>query len=313
MAVDPKDLTKDEIVQAYRLLLARVPSDAELARMQERKHSYNSLRQSILSSEEFARKYERMQKTAAERQTPTLIHLHIPKTAGTSLARALKDEPLLLPARLVNDASLEELRALPRVQRQQLRYIHGHLSMGAGEALGTPYRYLSVIRRPGPRIFSFYQYICRTKTHPTHELLTERGMSFGEYLDYSTTEMPHRLELDNGQIRRLSGSFTHKGLGQERQILKTALYNALAPNMIFGFVEHFGALLGSLVAEGYLSSADIPKRNVSPNSDLYDSAIAALTPGQKDIFDRYIAWDTYFYDVCEALLLPQASIKDPQT
>ena len=92
MAVDPKDLTKEEIVQAYRLFLARMPSEAELARMQERKHSYNTLRQSILSSEEFARKYERMQKTAAERQTPTLIHLHIPKTAGTSLARALKDE-----------------------------------------------------------------------------------------------------------------------------------------------------------------------------------------------------------------------------
>lgn len=300
-------VTETEIELAYRLLLGRKPSTEEVTARVGQHENVDDLRRTFLNSAEFEKKYDQLRTRADAQHPPTLVHLHIPKTAGTTLAEALSTMPAMQPFKIVHDDTLDELRAMPKGQRRALRYVRGHLSMGAGEALGTPYRYLSLIRRPGPRIFSFYQFIRRTRTHPTHALLTEQDMSFGDYLEYSLTSMPHRLELDNGQIRRLAGRFNPASLGQEQALLKASLHNALAPDMLFGFVEHFDAYIQMLVDEGYLPAAEVEKRNVSPNSNLYDESVAALTEKQRLIFDGYTAWDTYFYDVCAGILLPPAS------
>jgi hypothetical protein len=297
-------LTSTEIDLAYRLILEREPSETEVAHVAAQYDDLMTLRRAFLNSEEFGRKYNRMRATADAQMPPVLVHLHLPKTAGTSLAEALSAEPALQPNAMYHDDNLDELRALPRPERRKLRYVRGHLSMGAGEALGVPYRYLCMLRRPGPRIFSFYQFVRRTRTHPAHALLNEQNMSFGDYLEYSVGAVNHRLELDNGQMRRLSGEFRHASLGQETRLLRLALHKVLAPDVILGMVERIDQLIERLVAEGYLSSTDVKRVNISPNPDLYESAVASLTDDQRLIFDSYIGWDSYFYDVCEALLFP---------
>lgn len=309
----PETLPETEISQAYRLLLDRAPSTEEVASMGRQHTELQSLRTALLGSDEFAKKYAKLREQSEARRRPALVHLHVPKTAGTTLARALAKEPELQPELVIHDDTLADLRKMPRHRRLGLRYVHGHLSMGAGEALGAPYRYLCVIRRPGPRIFSFYQFIRRSRKHPAHELLTEKDMSFGDYLEYSVETMAHRLELDNGQIRRLAGEFRRPSLGQETRLLKTALHHALSPTMLFGFVEHLDSLLQTLADEGYLSGTGIEALNTSPNSDLYDSSVDALSPDQKRIFDSYTAWDSYFYDVSRALLLPEIDTRSAET
>ena len=129
-------------------------------------------------------------------------------------------------------------------------------------------------------------------------------MGFGDFLDFAMTSSHHRLELDNRQMRRLSGTFTAKTFGQEGELLRTALHHALAPHMILGFVEHLDVLIAHLRGEGYLSRDTVETFNVSPNSEQYDVAIEALTPSQTEIFESFTVWDQYLYDVCYALLAP---------
>ena len=294
-------LTERQVKLAYRLVLGRGPSDEETAHMISQYSTVRELRIAFLSSAEFERNYARFQEKLYSDRPATLVHLHIPKTAGTTLAEALSTTEALQPNMIVHDNTLDELRALPRQKRRALRYIRGHLSMGAGEAIGFPYRYMCLIRRPGPRIFSFYQFIRRTRTHPSFAELTEKNMSFGDYLEYSIENIPHRLELDNGQVRRLAGVFDHSGLGRETELLRTALYTVLDPKMLFGFVEDIDSFLQKMVTEGYLASTEVRTLNVSPNSDQYQASLEALTPKQRDIFDSYTAWDSYFYDTCQQL------------
>lgn len=299
-------VTQTEVDLAYRLILGRKPSTDEVNAMVGQHENVASLRAAFLNSPEFENKFSQMVSQADAQFSPTLVHLHIPKTAGTTLAEALSKMPAMQPFKVVHDGTLDELRAMPKPHRRALRYVRGHLSMGAGEVLGTPYRYLSLIRRPGPRIFSFYQFIRRTRSHPTFNLMTERNMSFGDYLEYSQTSVAHRLELDNGQIRRLAGRFDDPdSLGRESALLRAALHNALSPKMLFGFVEHFDDYIQMLVDQGYLPDAQVEKFNVSPNSSTYDDSVLALNPTQRRIFDDYTAWDSYFYDVCMGVLLPQ--------
>lgn len=297
-------LSEAQVRIGYRLLLNRAPSPAEVAQMQAQATSLPDLRAAFLNSDEFDQKYARLKADRDARRPPVLVHLHIPKTAGTTLAEAFAREPRLQPQAVIHDQTLHELREMPAGQRRALRYVRGHLNMGAGEALGVPYRYLSMIRRPGPRIHSFYRFIQRTRSHPSHAAVA--AMGFGDYLDYSRSEVPHRIEIDNGQIRRLAGQLGDRTFGHEQSYLPLALHHVLNPATIFGFVEHFDALVRRLVAEGYLSSPEIPASNVSPEGEgSYDAAVAALSEGQRALFEAYTVWDNYFYDLCLTLLPPE--------
>lgn len=300
------NLSEDDISLAYKLILGREASAAEVTHAAKHHTDLPSLRSTFISSEEFTAQYRRMQLQIEAQAKPTLIHLHIPKTAGTSLAEALSAQPSLQPNMTVHDETIGTLTALPRQKRRQLRYIRGHLSMGTGAVFDLPYRYMCLIRKPGPRIFSFFQFIQRTVSHPSHAEIVEKQMSFGDYLEFSIDAVPHRVELDNGQVRHLSGKFNAHSLGQEQSLVSDALCTALSSQTLFGFVEHFDAFAQRLRQEGYLpEDAVIAKANVSPNSEDYQSAIDGLTERQKELFELYTKWDSYLYDVCETLLLPR--------
>ncbi|MEO0938796.1 MAG: hypothetical protein AAFY38_11635 [Pseudomonadota bacterium] len=306
MTVKPNDVR-----MAYRLILGRLPSDTEVANTQKNFKSVNALRNSFLLSKEFEAAYSRMRTRPGEQSDPLLIHLHIPKTAGTSLARALEAEPRLQPMRIVHQNGIDQLASSPRAERLQIRYLRGHLVMGAGQMLDVPHRYLCLLRKPGPRIFSFFQFIQRTISHPEHDLVYKGGMSFGDYLEFTQTNLNHRIEVHNGQVRRLSGVFFPPKFGHEAELLRLALHHILAPNMMWGLVEHLDLLIRDLVKDGLLSDPNIEKSNVSPHSDRYEAAIAELTDRQRAIFGAYTAFDNQLYQMCETVLLGQHNVSTP--
>ena len=304
---DGAAVNENHVRLGYRLMLNRMPSADEVGQMLPKASTLPELRHAFLNSDEFDQKYARLKAERDAKRAPVLVHLHIPKTAGTTLAEAFAKEPGLQPQMVIHDETLQQLLDMPANQRRALRYVRGHLNMGAGEALGVPYRYLSTIRRPGPRIYSFYRFILRNRLHPSHRALVDAKMSFGDYLEFSRIEVPHRIEIDNGQIRRLAGQLGDRQFGREQTYLPLALHHVLNPTTIFGYVEHFDALLRRLVAEGYLSTPEIPANNVSPAGEGagYDDAVAALNASQRAIFDAYTVWDNYFYDLCLTLLPPE--------
>ena len=292
-------LSSAEVETAYRLILERPPSSEEAARIAARCDRLDALRQTLLSSEEFHLKFDRIRDGFLRQLKPVLIHLRIPAAMDRTLSETLASADGLQPAVPADRESYEELCARPRPERRELRYVHGDLDSGAGAALRLPYMHLCAIARPGPRLYRLYRMACAAEG--------EAAMSFGSYLRYSLESVPHRVELDNGQVRRLAGQRDTGSLGREHELLPRALHSALAPDMILGLFERPGPLIRRLAEKGFLSASEPPVSGAPDPQDAgYAAAVDGLSDDERGIFDAYTAWDSYLYDVCEGVLFSPA-------
>ncbi len=286
MTLDP-----DTIRLGYRLILDRAPGAAEVEAGQTAFQSLQAMRQAFLKSREFRRKFTRIADTADAAQTPALVQLITP---GSTVAHPLRDQLLTLgglqPALELDDTGHETLRQLPPGEQRALRYVQGDLSYGAGAGLEGPHRYLVTLADPGPRLHALWR-------------LWGAERSFGAFLETALDDLALRLEVDNGQVRRLSGYRGSDGIGEERSLLQHALHNALGPEMIIGFDDVPDALVSALNNSALFEGEALPRiAPVAPPPD-YAQDLSALSAGQKQLFDGYTVWDSYCYSVCRQLLL----------
>jgi hypothetical protein len=296
-------LNPAEAETAYRLILERTPSPEEIANAVNQHDKLGALRHMLLNSEEFYRKFDTIREGFLKRINPVLVHLHIPEAVDPMLFSQLAAAQDLQPATPADPDSFSALCAKPRHERLKLHYIYGDLTAGAGDALNLPFMHLCTIARPGPRLYRLYRAACDAQG--------ASKMSFGTYLEYSLDSLVHRLELDNGQVRRLAGPPDASEFGREKELLARAFHHAFSPDMIFGFFEDTAALARRLGDEGLMTSqppdtAPTTDEKTSEDGSTADHeftrALDALGKDARIIFDAYTAWDTYFYDVCRALL-----------
>src|SRR5690606_35182533 len=142
---------------------------------------------------------------------PLLIHLHIPKNAGTSLGRMLKFGILMCPPINILRARrtlgyysvggfenrIAIMDRLPPRARRHVRLFEAHCGWGVHERLPQPSRYMTLLRDPIDRTLSVYDYLRETR-----------------YIDPETTleaflaaPPPGRVWwVDNAQVRFLAGS-----------------------------------------------------------------------------------------------------------
>src|SRR5262245_16845682 len=93
----------------------------------------------------------------------TLIFLHIPKPAGTTVHHVLErqfaaDEVYSL----AGDSWASYRRDFQRLtlpERKKIRVIKGHMEFGLHELLPQPATYVTVLRHPVDRIMSYYYYV----------------------------------------------------------------------------------------------------------------------------------------------------------
>ena len=126
----------------------------------------------------------------------TVLHLHIPRTGGTSVSRALRSA--LRDRRTVLTASGQDLREALK-DGAEIGLVSGHFRWGMHNGLPTDYVYFVVLRDPVERVKSLYDYIRSQPTHRLHAL-------------YATTTLEGllarpdlRLALSNGQVRQIAG------------------------------------------------------------------------------------------------------------
>jgi Sulfotransferase family len=165
-----------------------------------------------------------------------LIHLHIPKTGGTSLNSIVQhgfrtDEVLGITVfggpeteqrdglGLVRDEYFrQQLRSYTPNELQRIRYITGHLPFGLHRALNRPAKYFTVIRHPVDRVISDFFFDLESD-EPIRA--NGKSMTFEEFA--SSDDVRSR----NYQVRVLSGSpeLNANGFPVERRHLEAAKSN----------------------------------------------------------------------------------------
>ncbi|MGH2536600.1 MAG: hypothetical protein ACRDHL_04320 [Candidatus Promineifilaceae bacterium] len=176
----------------------------------------------------------------AER-APVVLFLHIPKTAGVTLNAILDREYgrgsiyTFQRGRSYLAASIAHFRGLPDGVRNGYLVLRGHVPFGMHAWLEGPSIYISLVRQPVARAISHYAYVLARPDHLLHAQVAAGRMSL---LEYATGGV--NLELDNGQVRLLSGVGDAAGFGEvgEDQ-LRQALSNLEGHFALAGLTERF--------------------------------------------------------------------------
>lgn len=147
--------------------------------------------------------------------------MHTPKTGGSTLVHVLKRRfhksqtlSIYPPVR-----ELDYLQDLNREELSNLQLLHGHIEYGVHKLLQQPCDYITMLREPVSRLISHYYHVLADQDHYLHDEVIQSKMNLKDYVKSGISN-----ELDNGQIRLLSGTY-HNEFGsitdKELQIAKT--------------------------------------------------------------------------------------------
>lgn len=221
---------------------------------------------------------------------PVILHIHIPKTAGTSLRSSLIsacDGPVYAHSK----EDMENLLRQPESYRHSINLAHGHFVYGFHKHLREDYLNLFVVRKPKPRIYSFYRYVCSVTDHPLYKKVN--GLTFGEFLDLSIKDAQVRGEINNAQVRIISG--IPKFEDNKHLAFAEACRNAAEPTSIVGITEEYPKFLDVLVDRGILPNNKEQKLNVNKKAPEYYQ----LTDRQNELLEEYTKLDELFYQHCK--------------
>jgi hypothetical protein len=140
----------------------------------------------------------------------TLIFLHIAKAGGTTFEHLLaRHYPPGATYALDNWdtlAAIQRLKNTPPADLAHVRLLKGHMPFGLHEYLPGPARYITFLRHPVERLLSMYYFIQRTPEHYLYEAVTGQGLTVEQFVRSGLSP-----ELDNAQVKAISGNFTHYG------------------------------------------------------------------------------------------------------
>lgn len=242
---------------------------------------------------------------------PTVIFLHIGKTAGTTLRRILHrnfpqsaillvESPVDKPVRLRREETIPAFAGLPERVRQEPRLIEGHTIFGLHEFVPRPSVYMTILRDPLALAVSQYFFVRRTPTHWLHDAAL--GMSFEEYVHSGVS-----FEMDNSQTRAIAGDTSTPYGGCSDDLLDTAKNNLDSHFAVTGLTERFDESLVLLKRTFGWSRLCYVPANVAPQRarpSISEAALRALRDMNvfdvrlweyaRDRFDRRIHEDPGF-------------------
>lgn len=296
-------LTDEYISFAFELFVNRPPTSEELSRLHKTAKSPRGLANHFFRTREFRKKLAAHQAMVAQRNPPALIHLHIPKCGGTSLTSIIGASRGSGESLAIDHGDIERFLQMPDSELRRLDFIFGHLEYGFASNLPQGAVYVCALRRPGPRVYSFFNYVKQTREHPFHSVLNDAGMDFGQFIEFANANSDLRTECENGQVKRIAGEMKSPSPPVELELFQRAVRNMLSDNMIFGLTEHLDLLLKNLQQRHMIGPYKNVIENVSASSVSFEDAIRSLSDFQLGVLEEFTYWDNMLYDIAKMYVL----------
>lgn len=208
----------------------------------------------------------------------TVIFLHIPKAAGTTLHRILERQYPSDATFSIGPnahASIREFKKLPKSQRMAIELFRGHMPFGLHTYLPQESSYFTLLRDPVERVLSYYHFIQRTPDHYLYHLVGEQKMSLKDLL---TTNEP--IMMNDAQVRLISGVWADVGYGEVTEaVLAAAIHKLRRAFTVVGLAEQFDATLLLLQQTYGWENVFYRRENVGynrPTHEQYDPETLAL-------------------------------------
>ncbi len=224
-------------------------------------------------------------------QCPTVLFMHIPKTAGTAFREAIAanynhaEIAYLYPT--VPGLLVKDLRDLPVEQRRSFRIVVGHFQFGMHEALPQQCEYVTIVREPAARVVSHYAYLQQMQP----DLVSENGilMPLESVLEQRLT-----VDFDNAMVRCFSGVdqrvFPPGAL--TRDIFDWAVRNLRTAFTFVGHQETSAASFAKLQERfGWYAAPGLGHVNAGKKP-----ADLNITPGLLRAIKHYNHWDHLLYE-----------------
>lgn len=122
----------------------------------------------------------------------TLVFLHMPKAAGTTLQSIIGGQYAARSCFIISgnnkgvegiQKSVASLRSLPLVKRDAIRCVQGHVPYGIGQWLRPPVTYITMLREPVARLVSDYNFAMSIPDSPARRLFGGRIISLEDFVD----------------------------------------------------------------------------------------------------------------------------------
>jgi hypothetical protein len=227
---------------------------------------------------------------------PTVIFLHVGKTAGATMRRALRRQfgrdqvlevraPTVPPGRLRRDGAVAWFAALSEADRARPRLIMGHMTYGLHEFVPRPSEYVTLLREPVALVRSQYHHVRRHEGH----LLHERAKAYPDLGSYIESGLS--LEMDNSQTRAFAGDTTTPFGGCSPAMLERAKAH-LETFAVAGLTERFDESIVAMIrAFGWRRV-----RYVTTNVDPRRSERAPLADAELERVRAHNVYDIELYE-----------------
>jgi hypothetical protein len=234
----------------------------------------------------------------------TLLFLHIPKCAGTTLTEEIlvkrfSSKEIIVFYELGTTALIDRLKAMSKREQQMVKCIAGHFAYGIHKFyLARPCSYITVLREPIDRVVSHYYYVLRRTDHYMHKEVTEKEISLKQYVESGLS-----TEMDNGQTRILAGIGQGVPFGKSSEAMLEKAREHLDQCDAVGITEEFNGFLELLGHKTGWAISGIADKNVTANR----AQLHNLDKDTMDVIKHFNRFDMELYQHACTLFKAQYS------
>lgn len=193
----------------------------------------------------------------------SVIFLHIPKTAGTTLHTILERQYEAHTIFTIdNDKKyIDDFKQLSESQKEKIRLLKGHMYFGLHESFPQPSTYITVMRDPVERVISHYYYVLCDSHNHLHQEVISQNISLKDFVSRGMCR-----NLDNGQTRHLSTIGADVAYGKcSTEMLESAKKNIQEHFAVVGLSERFDETLVLMQKRFQWQVPVYSKQNVNKN------------------------------------------------